>query len=159
MIGLLIATVALVADQVTKLLALMLLFARAEIVEVLPFFNFVAVWNRGVSFGLFASDSAYGPLLLSALAVVVTIGLIIWLTRAENRLLAAGLGFIIGGAVGNVIDRLRFGAVIDFLDFHMLGYHWPAFNLADAAITLGVALLLWDSFKDSRNKTDEMGAE
>ena len=80
-----------------------------------------------------------------AVATVVVIFLLFWLRKAENKMLALGIGLIVGGAVGNVIDRLRFGAVIDFLEFHIAGYYWPAFNVADTAITIGVGFMLIDS--------------
>ena len=86
-----------------------------------------------------------GPWLLSALALTVSIGLLIWLGRLTHRLPGYAVGFIVGGAVGNVIDRLRFGAVFDFIDFYVGDWHWPAFNLADSAIFVGVVLLLFDS--------------
>ena len=104
--------------------------------------NRPGVWNRGVSFGLFDNDSVWTPMLLSLLAVGISIVLMVWLRRAEGKWLALGLGMVIGGAVGNVIDRAVWRAVFDFLDFHVAGYHWPAFNVADAAITVGVVLIL-----------------
>ena len=113
-------------------------------VEILPFFNLVLVWNRGISFGMFGGG-ALPPWLLGAIAVAVILALVIWLRRVETRLLAATIGLVIGGAAGNVIDRFRFGAVADFLDLHWGDYHWPAFNLADAAITVGVVILLIDA--------------
>ena len=85
------------------------------------------------------------PWVLSGLAIAITAALVVWLNRITSRWSAAAIGFVIGGAIGNVIDRVRFGAVADFLDFHVSGYHWPAFNLADSAITVGVAILLWES--------------
>ena len=116
-----------------------------QIVEVLPFFNLVTVWNYGVSFGLFNRGSTTGAWVFVALAVAIVAVLAVWLARAGRLLLAAALGLVIGGAIGNVIDRLRLGAVFDFLDFHALGWHWPAFNVADSAITVGVILLFLDS--------------
>ncbi|MCP5933988.1 signal peptidase II, partial [Klebsiella pneumoniae] len=89
-----------------------------------------------------ASDHPAGRWLLILLTGAVTAGLLVWLTRVQSRLQAAALGLVIGGALGNLVDRLRHGAVTDFLDFHVQGYHWPAFNLADSGIVLGVALLL-----------------
>ncbi|MBC7136816.1 MAG: signal peptidase II, partial [Oceanibaculum nanhaiense] len=83
------------------------------------------------------------PWILSLVAIIIAAGLFVWLRRARNPLLAVALGLVIGGALGNVIDRVRFGAVVDFLDFHISGYHWPAFNIADAAISLGVVMILY----------------
>ena len=109
-----------------------------------PFFNLVLVWNRGVSFGMFNSGGAFAPWLLSGLALAVVVGLLVWLKRSDQLLTGLGLGLVIGGAFGNLIDRIRFGAVVDFLDFHLAGWHWPAFNLADAAICVGAVLMLAD---------------
>ena len=140
-VGLAIAGLVVVLDQLTKW-AILSWLDRA--IALTPFFNLVVVWNRGVSFGMFDSAGALGPWVLSGLAGAVVVLLLVWLRRADHPLTAAGLGLIIGGAVGNVIDRVRFGAVIDFLDFHALGWHWPAFNVADSAICVGAALLLVD---------------
>lgn len=140
-LGLVVAGLVVVLDQLTKW-AILSWLDRA--IALTPFFNLVVVWNRGVSFGMFDSDGALAPWLLSGLALVVVAALLVWLRRVDHPLTAAGLGLIIGGAVGNVIDRVRFGAVIDFLDFHALGWHWPAFNVADSAICVGAVLLLVD---------------
>jgi signal peptidase II len=141
-----IAAVVAVADQVSKAWALETWFFPPRVIEVTPFLNGVAVWNSGVSFGFLAGHSEMMPYILAGFATAVSIGLAIWLTRARAPLLANGLGLVIGGAVGNIIDRLRFRAVVDFIDVHAAGFHWPAFNLADSAITIGVGLLLLDSF-------------
>ncbi|MGH6912339.1 MAG: signal peptidase II, partial [Geminicoccales bacterium] len=121
-------------DQLTKWAALYLLDLPSRPIEVTSFFNLVMVWNRGVSFGMFSTGGPLAPWLLSGLALAVVIGLAIWLRRTEHWLIAVGLGLVIGGALGNVVDRLRYGAVVDFLDFHVAGWHWPAFNIADAGI-------------------------
>ena len=120
-----------------------LIFDPPRRIVLTGFFNLTPVWNRGVSFGLFAGHQEWIPWILSLVAVAIAAGLFVWLRRAEHRLLALALGAVIGGALGNVIDRLRFGAVVDFLDFHISGYHWPAFNVADAAISLGVVMILY----------------
>src|SRR3546814_12951196 len=99
----------------------------------------------GVSFVLFAHDADMTLWVLIAVARVIVAVMVVWLRRADRTLVAAALGLVIGGAVGNVVDRLRFGAVADFLAFHLMGYHWPAFHAADAGITVGVALLVLDS--------------
>lgn len=140
--GLACAVFAFTVDQVTKAAVLAAAPALAEGVEVLPFFDLVLVHNRGVTFGLLASHHPAGRWLLILLTSAISIGLLVWLMRAQSRTQAAALGLIIGGALGNLVDRLRQGAVTDFLDFHAQGYHWPAFNLADSGIVLGVALLL-----------------
>lgn len=140
--GLVCAVLAFAVDQATKAVALAAAPALARGIEVLPFFDLVLVHNRGVTFGLLASDHPAGRWLLILLTSAISIGLLAWLVRAQGRTQAAALGLIIGGALGNLADRLRHGAVTDFLDFHAQGYHWPAFNLADCGIVLGVALLL-----------------
>lgn len=152
-LGLLFSLVLVLADQLTKILAMNTLLAGGKAIEVAPFLNLVVVWNRGVSFGLFSHDWAGAPWVLSAVAVAIVVLLCFWLARAQRRLTALALGAVIGGAIGNVIDRARFGAVYDFVDLHYAGWHWPAFNLADSAITLGVVALLVDSlFFDRQSK-------
>ena len=145
-IGLSVGTIVVVLDQLTKWLIRDVVLDTARYIEVTGFFNIVEVWNRGVSFGLFAGDSPWTPYLLSALAIAISIVLIVWLRKAETTFLALALGFVIGGAIGNVFDRFIWGRVYDFLDFHAAGYHWPAFNVADATISVGVALILLDGF-------------
>ena len=145
-VGLSLAACITVADQATKAWALNGWFFPPQTIEVTSFFNLVAVWNSGVSFGLLANHSEAMPYILTGFAIVVSLGLTVWLLRVQSRLLEVGLGLVIGGAFGNVIDRLRFQAVVDFIDLHAAGYHWPAFNVADAAVTIGVSLLLLDSF-------------
>ena len=150
--GAVIGTI-LALDQVTKALAL--IYFKTAPVTVLPFFNLVLVWNKGVSFGLF-NDGMMGPLILAGLSLAITAVLFVWLLRVKHRLLGIALCFVIAGAIGNVIDRLRFGAVVDFLDFHAFGYHWPAFNIADSTIVLGIAFLVIDGlfFEANRQKSD-----
>ena len=142
--GLMVAGAVLVLDQVTKMIFLYVFDTMgAPLISVLPgFFDLAIVWNRGVSFGMLATDGALGQWLLGAFALAVTVGLVVWLWRATTRWVALALGLTIGGAIGNVIDRARYGAVFDFLDFHVGGWHWPAFNMADTAISLGVAGLV-----------------
>lgn len=144
-LGLMVAVVVTIIDQVSKHLLKSLLTDRISI-EVIPgFFDLVTVWNRGVSFGMLSGDGALPPWVLSAVAVAISIALFLWLTRITLRWTAMAIGLVIGGAVGNVIDRALWGAVFDFADFHVGGWHWPAFNVADAAIVLGVAALLVES--------------
>lgn len=111
--------------------------------EVLPFFNLAMVWNYGVTFGLFSQDSAWPLIIFSALIVLV---LVVWLFKVpmSDKFVIIGLSLVIGGALGNIADRVRYGAVVDFLDFHLGGWHYPAFNVADMAIVLGIAILLYD---------------
>ena len=145
-----IAAVTFICDRFTKWLLLDVWNLGDRSYEVAPFFNIVAVWNTGVSFGIFQSQSSTAPFLLSGLALAIVLALFIWLKRVENGFMAVSLGLVIGGAIGNTFDRLAFGAVFDFLDFHVLGYHWPAFNVADSAIVVGVLALLYDGLVRSR---------
>ncbi len=110
-----------------------------------PYFQLVLTCNRGISFGLFNRPGISG-LTFAILAALVILVLVFWLSRAHTRFLAAAIGLVIGGAVGNIIDRLRFGGVIDFLSFHVGAWYWPAFNVADSAICLGVAAMLFEGF-------------
>lgn len=145
-LGLGIAAAVFVSDQITKPVILSVFETGPRVIEVTSFFNLVLVYNRGVSFGLLSNDSPYGPYLLAGLACVIAAA--IWhfiLRRAEARFTAISAGLIIGGAFGNALDRLLYGAVVDFLDFHVAGYHWPAFNIADCAIVVGAALMVYDS--------------
>lgn len=116
--------------------------------QVTPFFSLVLTFNRGMSFGVFnagpGGGAGFNAVVFSLVAAVIVAGLIYWLSRVASPLLAVAIGLIVGGAVGNVVDRIRHGAVVDFLDFHVGNWHWPAFNLADSAICLGVAMMLFD---------------
>ena len=115
-------------------------------VEIFPFFNFSMVWNEGISFGLFSnSEMDLQPYILSGLSLIICVALFIWLLKSEKVSLVIALSMIIGGALSNVMDRIRFGAVADFFDFHLYGWHYPAFNIADSAIVLGVAYLVIDA--------------
>lgn len=116
-------------------------------VEVTPFFNLAMAWNKGVSFGLFPQETDLTRWLLISFISAVTIGLAVWLRRAEGIWLKLALAFIIGGSIGNLIDRFRWGAVADFLDFHAFGWHFWTFNIADSAISIGVILLLIDGLR------------
>lgn len=139
--GLTAIFIAFVLDQATKLMALAAL-ERGYAHSVLPFFNLRLSFNQGISFSMFAETFAGRPLLLVGITLVIVALFAFLLIRSTARWEAIAFGLIIGGALGNALDRLRIGAVVDFLDFHVWAYHWPAFNLADAAIVLGVMLLL-----------------
>lgn len=120
-------------------------FHTAHRIEVLPFFDLVMAWNRGVSFGILNNSGTWNAVALSVLSLVIVAGLTVWLRNVRSPMVALALGGIIGGALGNVVDRVRWGAVADFLDLHVMGYHWPAFNLADSAISIGAAVLVLDA--------------
>ncbi len=132
-------------DQISKWLVLEHLDDVQRTIKVTPFLNLVLVWNKGVTFGFMShSGQAYMPYILIGVAAIILFLLGRWLWRTGSTPVALALGAIMGGAVGNVIDRFRYGAVVDFLDFYYHSYHWYAFNVADAAIVTGVALLLID---------------
>jgi signal peptidase II len=147
-----LAVVVVVLDQLSKLWVFRSLLAERMEIVVLPIFTLVKRYNTGISFSIFATDHATGPWLFALLATVIALGLLIWLSQTADRLPAVGLALVVGGAVGNVIDRLREGAVTDFLLFHWRELAWPAFNLADSAITIGVALLIWDGVFGGRKR-------
>lgn len=128
-----------------------------QTIEVTSFFNLVMAWNRGVSFGMFGWDSEIKIYVLAGMAFIAALGLLIWMTREKRLFFSLPCGAIIGGAIGNGVDRLHWGAVADFLDFHTMGYHWPAFNIADIGITCGATLLIVDSLfaKSVSSKTDK----
>ena len=126
-------------------------------IPVTSFFNLALGYNRGISFGLLASDSAYSPYILAAIALLIAAGLTVWLWRNDHLLQKFGLAAIVGGATGNAVDRLEDGAVTDFLDFYLAAYHWPAFNLADVAIVCGVGALLIGSMRERPQATPSNG--
>jgi signal peptidase II len=147
--GLGVAVVACLLDQASKLYLLFVHDLAANPMRLGPFFDFVLARNTGISYGLFQTEGALGQWLLLGFKVVAVVLLWIWLSRAHNRLTALSLGLIIGGAVGNAIDRLAYGWVADFVFFHISGanwrFNWYVFNLADVAIVAGVAGLLYES--------------
>ncbi len=149
--GILAAVLTLVADQASKLWLLNAFdLARRGVVQVTPFFDLVLAWNVGISFGWLQSDNQAAQLALMAVKGIAVVALAIWMARSHTLLATIALGLIIGGAIGNGIDRLAYGAVVDFALFHIeiagKTYNWYVFNLADVAIVAGVAELLYDSF-------------
>ena len=145
-----LAALAAALDQLSKFAMVRMLTAGGNI-ELTPFFNVVLVHNRGAAFSLLSSASGWQRELFIAIAVVASVWVIYLLRRYPRQtLFCFALSLILGGAIGNVIVRVLYGAVIDFLDFHVAGYHWPAFNLADSAITCGAVLLIWDGFRPHR---------
>lgn len=137
------------------------LFSRAPrfdmpIDPVTPFFNLVMVWNKGVSFGLFNNPESEAVFILSTFSLLIAGGFFLWLLTLNRIFPALACGMIIGGAIGNVWDRLRFGAVADFFDFHYMGYHWPAFNVADMAIVVGVIFLMIDTLFFDKQKDESL---
>lgn len=141
--------ITLISDQVSKYYLVGFL-QNSDPVEIAPIFRLVLVWNRGVSFGML--NSTANPdlqrWLLMVVGAIMVVGLLIWLSRAPKPLIQIALGLVAGGAIGNIIDRGIYGAVADFFDFHAFGWHWPAFNIADSGICIGVGLLIVDSLFD-----------
>ena len=141
-----VALAIVVLDQLVKWMVLAR-FAPGERLELTGFFNLVLVFNKGAAFSFLADAQGWQTPLLVAFALGAALAVSVLLVRSPGRrLLCAGLALILGGAIGNVIDRLRFGLVVDFIDLHAGGWHWPAFNVADSAITVGAALLILDGF-------------
>jgi len=143
--GIGISALIIAADQASKWWITEVVMQPPQVIPVTSFFNIVLGFNRGVSFGIFDSDSQVGRWLLVFLALAISAALVVWMTRATSWWVIAALGLIVGGALGNVIDRALIGAVVDFLDFHWAGHHWPAFNIADSAISTGAVVLIADS--------------
>ena len=159
--GLAVAALAAALDQASKA-AVLRFFGEAGCanhrLSLTSFLDLVLTCNRGVSFGLF-DQTGLNALVFSVVAALVVLLLVYWLSRIGSTFLAVAIGLIIGGAVGNVVDRLRFGGVIDFLYFHAGAWYWPAFNLADSAICLGVAAMLLDGLLLRRTPSAAKGRE
>lgn len=143
-------------DQTSKFVAVAALAGKSP-VEVTPFFNLLLVYNRGAAFSFLAGAGGWQRELFTAIAVIASLW-IVWLLRRypQQSLFCLALSLVLGGAVGNVIDRVMIGAVVDFLDFHAWGWHWPAFNVADSAITCGAVLLVWDGLRGSMSSKNTL---
>jgi signal peptidase II len=150
-----LAAAIVLVDQVTKWAVLGFFANRAPREEITGFFNLVLAYNKGAAFSMLADAPGWQTSLLIAFALAAA-AVVTWLILRNpgKRLLCLGLALILGGAVGNLIDRVRFGHVVDFLDFHALGWHWPAFNVADSAITVGAVLLILDGFVHHEKRAD-----
>jgi signal peptidase II len=157
--GAIAAATVVICDQLSKHAILHLFADRApdDHIVVVPFFNLLLTRNSGISFGMFNGAPGANALVFSLAATAVIAILFYWLTRVDNRFLAVAIGLIIGGAAGNVIDRLLGGSVIDFLDFHLGAWHWPAFNIADSAICLGVVAMLLEGLVLRRTSSEAKG--
>jgi signal peptidase II len=142
-----LSLVAVILDQGTKL-AVDSTMQLYQSIQVLPYFNLTYVHNTGAAFSFLSQAGGWQRWFFAGLAIAISIGITFWLSRLQKHevLLAAALSLVLGGAVGNLIDRLAYGYVIDFLDVYYRDWHWPAFNIADSAITLGVALMLAETF-------------
>ena len=143
-----LALVTLVLDQASKLGVLHGLdLEHTQPIIISPVFDLILVWNRGISYGLFQQDNPTGQMVLLVGTVLAILGLLVWMARVKQARLAVALGVLTGGAVGNAIDRAAYGAVVDFLHLHWNGWSWYVFNLADAAIVVGVLILMYDSWQ------------
>ena len=140
-------------DQITKLIMLALIFEPPRIIDIMPFLNLVPVYNTGVSFGLFSQSGIWGQVILSGLALAVGV-LLPYISRNWLRFQRWGAIMMAGGALGNAIDRLLWGKVVDFIDLHLGGWHWPAFNIADSAIVIGVGCILFGAWRHDLDEHD-----
>ena len=152
------SSLVLALDQASKSFMIELLSDPQRVIPVTPFFNLSLGFNRGVSVGLLNDLGTWGPTILSSLAMAIIGFLLVWLWKAENKIEGSAIALIIGGALGNLVDRVRAGAVTDFLDFFIGVYHWPAFNVADTSIFLGAGLLVFQSLCNNR-KTKQVEQE
>lgn len=136
------------ADQAIKLVVVEFIMQPPREIPVLPFLNLILTFNRGVSFGMFADQLADVPGILGGVKILVVLGLLVWAFLSRSVAEAVSLGLIAGGAAGNIVDRLRDGAVTDFIDMYVGSWHWPAYNLADVAIFCGAVVLVWSSWSE-----------
>ena len=152
-LGLTAAAVTLAADQASKWLVLRgLRLGSGDVLTVTPFFDLVLAMNRGISYGLLPQDSEFGRWILVMVNLAAAGFFVFWLRRVRSRLLAVALGLLVGGALGNAIDRAIYGAVVDFISLHALGWRWYVFNIADTAIVAGVIGLLYDALSGRATK-------
>jgi signal peptidase II len=145
-----LAATVIVLDQLTKWIVLANI-RYGETIYVAPFWNWVLTYNKGAAFSFLADQEGWQRWFFTVLALGVSAWIVVMLKKHWNEtLLALSLSLILGGALGNVIDRIRFGAVVDFIQWHAAGFYWPAFNVADSAICIGAALMIWDQFRPRR---------
>ena len=137
-----IAFFIVILDYFSKVILLDFMSAHSGYYKVFSNFNLVQVWNYGVSFGMFQLPPGWGPYVWSFLSIILVVLLFIWALKSQSSFMRFNIALIIGGAIGNVIDRFKYGAVADFFDFHIWNYHWPAFNVADIAIFCGACLII-----------------
>lgn len=151
-----LSVIAVILDQVTKFLIVASMKFQS-LIEILPGFNLVHVRNYGAAFSFLSDAGGWQRWFFAGMAIVISVVLTVWLARLKRHevMLAVALSLVLGGAVGNLIDRIAYGYVIDFLDVYYQDWHWPAFNIADSAITLGVGLMLLESFGVGRPKPTE----
>ncbi|WP_068545763.1 signal peptidase II [Thalassotalea crassostreae] len=151
-----LAVVFFILDQVTKQAVVALMDYR-EVIPVMPFFNLTHVYNPGAAFSFLADQGGWQRWFFTAIAAGVSVALVVWLAKTPKKdtLISISFALILSGAMGNLIDRMMYGYVIDFLDFYVGNKHWPAFNVADSAIFIGAALMIIDAFKNDKNKESE----
>ena len=137
-------------DQLSKKWALNNIFFNQNYIEVNKFLNFTPVWNKGISFGMF-SDFTNVNFFMTIITSIIILIIFFWIIRVKNIILNLSLLLIISGAIGNLIDRLKYQAVVDFIDFHINNFHWPVFNLADSYITLGASMYIFVIFTSQKN--------
>ena len=154
-LGLITALGAFLLDQLSKWYVSEQFLREVSSINIFPFFNITEAWNTGVSFSMFNNGGLMGTVLLSIFALLVVFFLLSWLKNEPNKLIQVSLGLIIGGALGNVLDRVRFGAVYDFLDFYYQSWHWPVFNLADSFICIGAFLIIAHSLLSRKQSLKE----
>lgn len=147
-----LAALVIALDQASKWWIVTVVMNPPRVITLAPFLNVALTRNRGISFGLLRLEETWGPWLLSGLALVIAAWLFLWQRRARSRWISAAVGLIVGGALGNAVDRLDPRGVVDFIDLHAGAYHWPAFNLADSAITVGVAILIVEALFNRRER-------
>jgi len=139
----LILSITIILDQLTKYIAFIVLFKDKQVLIINHFLNFRPVWNDGISFGMFQGYGNYGRIVFIIIALIISLWIIIY-SKKLNTIGFIGYNLIAGGAIGNVIDRVIYGKVIDFIDVHYKGYHWPTFNMADSFIFIGVLLFIYN---------------
>jgi signal peptidase II len=150
-----LSALVVVLDQATKFLIKQAL-TLGQGIELTPFFNIVLVYNRGAAFSFLSDAGGWQRAFFIGIALVAVVWIVYLLRKhADERLFCLALGLVLGGAIGNLIDRVLYGSVVDFLDVHAAGYHWPAFNVADSAISCGAVLLVWESFRPANREGAE----
>jgi signal peptidase II len=158
LLGIATAVLAFVADQGSKIALLYGAgfrdMAPGDKIPVLPFFNLVMVWNPGISYGLFPASGMLGTVILELATLAVIAFLAWWLWKSSDPVVVLGCGLIVGGGLGNLLDRLLYGRVADFFHFHGFGYDWYVFNIADLAVTLGAVAFIYDVLKSSERSND-----
>ncbi len=145
--GIFILFAVFIIDQVSKYCILNIIHLPEKgSIAVIPFFNFTMVWNKAITFGMLSQLGSWGSSIFSISALLIAITLFIWMLKARKIWVVLSLGAIVGGALGNILDRIRFGAVVDFIHFHVAGWSWYVFNVADSAIVCSVIILIMDAF-------------